>query len=295
MASPSNSLAVTVLSHSEGEPVSVRCIPFAIHSFLCVTKERGEGSGMGHVSYQTHDNSSRGGAHRPVNTIFEGRRSDSPHIEMVWRGRTEDNYAPVCPADVRWNFLFMWENGKVKVSAEGPTTKSVLKYQPEAREFLVIKFKLGAYMPYLPVSDLVDGDANLPEGTGKSFWLNGSVWEVPTFDNVETFVDRMVRDGLLVHDPVVNAVMQNQSPAFSDRTVRRRFLWATGLTPKIIQQIERAKYAAELLEQGSSILDVTYQTGYADQPHLTRSLKRFYGSTPTQIIGETAALAAEAT
>jgi methylphosphotriester-DNA--protein-cysteine methyltransferase len=65
--------------------------------------------------------------------------------------------------------------------------------------------------------------------------------------------------------------------------VRRRFLSAIGLTPKIIQQIERAHKAAALLEHGVSILDTVYQAGYADQPHLTRSLKRFIGHSPAQI------------
>jgi methylphosphotriester-DNA--protein-cysteine methyltransferase len=69
----------------------------------------------------------------------------------------------------------------------------------------------------------------------------------------------------------------------SSRTVRRRFLLATGLTPKAIQQIERAQKAAALLEQGVSILDAVYQAGYADQPHMTRSLRRFTGQTPAQI------------
>jgi AraC-like DNA-binding protein len=32
-----------------------------------------------------------------------------------------------------------------------------------------------------------------------------------------------------------------------------------------------------------SIGDVVYQAGYADQPHLTRSLKRFIGYTPAQL------------
>jgi len=41
--------------------------------------------------------------------------------------------------------------------------------------------------------------------------------------------------------------------------------------------------AAELLCRGVSLLDVAGQAGYADQPHLTRSLKRFVGQTPSQI------------
>ncbi|MBZ0296343.1 MAG: helix-turn-helix transcriptional regulator [Anaerolineae bacterium] len=218
-----------------------------------------------------------------MSAIFEGRLSDSPYIEIVWRGRVEHDYSPVCPADVRWNLLFTQYRGKVRVSAEGATSQFVPKNQFEGSEFLVIKFKLGVFMPYLPAGNLLNGDAVLPKATSQSFWLNGFSWQLPNFDNVETFVDQLVRRGLLVREPVVNGVLQDQTQAVSSRTVRRRFLQATGLTPKTIQQIERAKEAASLLEQGVPILDAVYQMGYADQPHMTRSLKRFTGQTPAQI------------
>ena len=218
-----------------------------------------------------------------MSAIFEGRTSDSPYIEIVWRGRVEQDYAPVCPADVRWNLLFMRDNGKVTVSAEGATTQFVPKTQFEGREFLVIKFKLGVFMPYLPPTHLVNDDTILPEASAQSFWLNGFAWQFPDYDNVETFVDWMVREELLVCEPVVNAVLHDEPQYFSSRTVRRRFLQATGLTPKTIQQIERAQQAAALLGQGVPILDTVYELGYADQPHMTRSLRRFIGQTPAQI------------
>lgn len=218
-----------------------------------------------------------------MSAIFEGRLSDSPYIEMIWRGRVEHDYSPVCPADVRWNLLFAKRNGRIQVTAEGATTQFVPKNQSEGSEFLVIKFKLGTFMPYLPARNLLNGDAILPKAASKSFWLNGAAWQYPDFDNAEAFVARLVRDDVLVHDPVVNAVLQDHSLEWSSRTVRRRFLRATGLTPTAIQQIERAQKAAALLEQGVPILDAVYQAGYADQPHLTRSLRRFIGNTPAQI------------
>ena len=101
------------------------------------------------------------------------------------------------------------------------------------------------------------------------------------------FVERLVREGLLVRDPIVEAVLQNQPQALSPRSIQRRFLRATGLTQGSIRQIERARYATTLLQQGVSILDTVDQAGYADQAHLTRSLKHFSGKTPTQIIRKT--------
>ena len=50
-----------------------------------------------------------------------------------------------------------------------------------------------------------------------------------------------------------------------------------------MRQIERARYATTLLRQGLSILDVVYEAGYSDQPHLTRALKQLIGLTPAQL------------
>jgi len=207
---------------------------------------------------------------------------------MVWRGRVEQDNIAVCPADVQWNLLFVRHEDKVRVSIEGPTSKAITKNQLEGSEFLVIKFELGTYTPDLSLTTLLDRDAVLPEAAGKSFWLKGAAWQLPDFENAETFVDRLVREGLLIHDPVVGAALKEQAPPVSFRTVRRRFLHATGLPHKTIQQIERAQQAAALLEKGVPILDAVFEVGYADQPHMTRSLKRFYGQTPAQLarVGE---------
>lgn len=218
-----------------------------------------------------------------MSAIFEGRLSDSPYIEIVWRGHVEQDYMPVCPADSHWNLLFTSYNESIQVSVEGPTTKAIEKTQTEGVEFLVIKFKLGTFLPNLSVKNLQNDVVFLPEATHKSFWLNGFAWQLPDFDNAEIFVDRLVREGILVHDGVIDTALQNQLPDISERTVRRRFLQATGLTQGTIYQIERAQRAMSMLQQGESILDVVYEAGYADQPHLTRALKHFTGQTPAQI------------
>jgi hypothetical protein len=217
-----------------------------------------------------------------VGAFFEGRQSDSPYIEAIWRGHSDPNYARTCPADSRWNILLLKEKGRVKVTVEGPTTRAIYKFTAESTEFLVIKFKLGVFLPAFLLSELVNTDLLLPEGAGKSFWLNGATWQWPDFENAEVFVNRLARQEILSHDRVVRATLQNQPQEISPRTVRRHFLQTTGLTPKELQQIERAQQAANLLQQGKSILDTVVAAGYADQPHLTRSLKRFFGMTPAQ-------------
>jgi methylphosphotriester-DNA--protein-cysteine methyltransferase len=52
------------------------------------------------------------------------------------------------------------------------------------------------------------------------------------------------------------------------------------------QQIQRARLAARLLVNGRSVLDTTFEAGYFDQAHLTRSLKRLIGTTPARLSRE---------
>ncbi len=226
---------------------------------------------------------------RNIEVPFESRESDSPYIEAVWRSRAGSNYAPVCPASNRWHLLFLRKDGKVNVSVEGPLTRATAVSQPEGTEWFGVTFRLGTFLPSVPARKLLDERAILPLATKTSFGLASSSFQLPNYENVETFVERLVREEMLVVDPVVQAVLAGQTPEMSLRTVRRRFLWATGLTYKAIEQIERANHAAALLEQGASLLEATYQAGYADQPHMTRSLKHFIGFTPAQIaqVGKT--------
>jgi len=216
--------------------------------------------------------------------VFEGRPSDSPFVETVWRTRSEGGGSFTSLAATNWEMVVTKQKGKTFLTVRGPETKAMPAPVPEDAEFFGIVFKLGTFMPHLPARNLVNSQLDLPEGLSNSFWLHGATWQFPDYENADTFVARLVRDGMLVCDPVVAAVLQNQPQNLSIRTLRRRFLQATGLTHKAIQQIERARRATALLQQGASILDTVYEVGYFDQPHLTKSLKYFMGQTPAQII-----------
>jgi AraC-like DNA-binding protein len=139
-------------------------------------------------------------------------------------------------------------------------------------------------MPLLPAGRLRDrNDVTLPEASGRSFWLDGSAWEYPSFDNAETFVQQLVRQGLIARDPYVEDVLRGGPRRRSHRTEQRRVLRATGMTPATIRQIERARRATTLLRAGAPIARVAQDAGYFDQAHLTRSVRRFIGQTPAEI------------
>lgn len=215
---------------------------------------------------------------------FDERPADSPFVEKLWRTQSESDGTFLSRAVCHWEMVVTKHRGKTTLTVRGPETKATLAHCPEDAEFFGIQFKLGTFMPRLSARDLLDGEMDLPEATSRSFWLSGSTWQFPDYDNAETFVNRLVREELLVCDPIVDASLQGQPQKLSLRSVQRRFLQATGLTHSAVHQIERAREAVALLEQGISILDTVDQAGYADQPHLTRSLKRLIGYTPAQII-----------
>jgi len=214
----------------------------------------------------------------------EIRSSDSSFVHEIWRTQSEGAGTFISTAAIHWDMLLMRYRGKTTITVQGPETKATRVSVPADAEWLGITFKLGTFMPdLLPIRLLDRHDVNLPEATGKSFWLYGSTWEFPTYENADTFVNRLVRAGLLMRDPLIDDVMQDYPLDLSTRALQYRFRQATGLTHKTVQQIQRARQAATLLEQGCSIFDTAYQLGYFDQSHLTNSLRRYIGQTPAQI------------
>jgi len=216
--------------------------------------------------------------------LYEDRLSDSPFVQNVWRTWTEDNGCYTAAADGSWDLLIRRQGGATNVLLCGPTTQAAPVYYGEGVECIGIQFKLGTCMLHMPTNQLDTGTL-LHEGAGRSFWLSGSYWQFPDYENADTFVDRLVRANLVVRDPVVEAVLQGRPQDMSPRSVQRHFLRTIGLPHRYLRYIESAQQATQLLRQGTSIQDTVFQLGYADQPHLTKALKRLTGQTPAQIAG----------
>jgi AraC-like DNA-binding protein len=220
-----------------------------------------------------------------MDLVADERASESPFVENVWRSRSVESGSFISMAVNQWQLVVTKRKGTVRITVRGPETKATPAYCPDDAEFFGILFKFGTFMPNLSAKSLVDTDVDLPEAGGRSFWLDSAAWEIPTFDNADTFVNRLVRNGLLVREPIVEAALQGQlTDDLSLRTAQRRYLQATGLTQTATRQVERARLATYMLKQGVSILDTVYEAGYFDQPHLTRSLKHFIGQTPAQLL-----------
>ena len=79
------------------------------------------------------------------------RGSDSPYVETVMHGRTLDDDSPVRPAECHWHMVFVKKDGQARVVFVGPWTTAGITHYAEGAELLWIKFKLGTFMPHMPV------------------------------------------------------------------------------------------------------------------------------------------------
>ena len=182
--------------------------------------------------------------------IPQERFSDSPYVEWVGQGYTAANGIVMRPAGYNWHLIFTRYEGVLRILLVGPLEAArPLSYVADA-ETLWIGFRVGSYMPHLPASSIVNQEIALPEGSFNTFWLRNKVWEAPNFENADTFVEHLVRDGTLTHDPLIGVALRDELENASERTIRYRFRHTTGLRQNYIRQIKRAEQALELLQIG---------------------------------------------
>ena len=215
--------------------------------------------------------------------IFEDRPSDSPFVERIWRSHSLRAGSFLSVAASHCELVISRVRGSVRVTLRGPETKVTTADCPAEGEWLGIRFALGAFLPDYPAAMLRDrNDVDLPASSG-SFWLKGSAWEHPSFENAERLVARLAEAGIVARDSAVSAALGGDEHALSRRSAQRHFLHATGMTHRAHRQIERARQAAHLLQQGVAVQDAVHEAGYFDQAHLTRSLRSLIGETPGQV------------
>src|SRR6187551_2681290 len=118
--------------------------------------------------------------------------------DRVWRSHSDQSGVFLSVAAIHFEIAVTRLRGKTFITLRGPETKATSADCPAEGEWLGIRFKLGTFMPLLAPGQLLDRNAvTLPDATSRSFWLNGSPWEYPDFENAETFVNRLVRKGIL--------------------------------------------------------------------------------------------------
>jgi hypothetical protein len=207
----------------------------------------------------------------------------SPVVESVTHTTFEESGSMLFRPDGCWDFAVMKTAAGVMVLRTGLTTSAVTHQYSAGDEILSIAFKAGSFMPLMPGERMRDEGVLLPMIGRDRFWLGTDVVEIPTFETVDSFVDKLVRSAIVENNTLVASIVSGHPMAMTERTLQRHFLKTTGLTYKAFTQVERAQKALALLQQGRPAADVAFTLSYADQPHMIRSLKAIMGQTPGQI------------
>jgi Helix-turn-helix domain len=214
---------------------------------------------------------------------FETRVSDSPWVASVWTCLSQGVAEMTSVATETWGLVFWHQDGKAYAAVTGPESRTGTAPVPDGATFLGIQFAVGTSLRMTGTRALVDAGIALPDTTSRNFRLDGCRWETPRADDAEGLVDRLVRQEVVVRDPVVTAVLNGRGSPVTDRTVERRFRTSTGFSRGSIRQIGRARAAAERLLAGDGVGEVVSGLGYYDEPHLARALRRYVGRTASQL------------
>lgn len=220
------------------------------------------------------------GSHREI------RGSDSPFVERITHVTYDGPTSEWSTPDGCWDLVVLNQRGRTLVLQTGLISRPVLLENHGGDSFLAISFKPGVFATKTPGSAMIDRGIVRPLVSARAFAMENETLEIPTFENADQLVERLARRGLLTRDELVESAAEGRPRAISPRSMQRHFLSVLGMTPKQFAQIKRACRAVDLLRQGLAPAAVAVETGYSDQPHLTRSLKAIMGRTPGELLRE---------
>lgn len=220
--------------------------------------------------------------------LRQSRLSDSPFVERITQVTFDAPAREWTTPDGCWDIVVLSKQGKTLVLHTGLISRPVLLLNEPGDSYMAISFKPGVFVPQRPGDQMLDRGLLRPLASARRFCFEAETLEIPSFENAEGLVDRLVRGGRLAYDELVGGVADGRhpAPAATLRTVQRHFHSVLGMTPKQFAQIKRACGAVELLRGGMAPAEVAAAAGYADQPHLTRALKQLTQRTPAEIARE---------
>jgi hypothetical protein len=214
---------------------------------------------------------------------YEDKQIDSQYIDKIWHTRTTSKGVYTANLDGNWDIIITKSQYFTNVSVNGIGKEAVQVPYIEGIESIGIALKPGVFLRNHRGKDIADSQHVLVEGNVSYVEIDGQQFEIPNFESAEEFVGLLAASGILLVDTVVSAFLEQDVSGASKRTVRRHVSQVTGLSPNFLSQIERAKYAAKLLQKGVPIAKVAIDAGYSDQAHMTKSVKKIMGSTPAQL------------
>lgn len=211
------------------------------------------------------------------------RASAHPWVDRVWQTVCLEDGVYKATPDGSWDLLLsVSPEGVPTVFLSGQATEPVEVPYQAGEHSVVISF---AAHVYLATEKKVRTEATvrfLPVN-GDRFELDGTNLPLPSFENAEELVDQMIAAGLLKSDDLVAKAFSEKPKAASTRSVQLHFKRTTGITQKDFRMIRRAQEAVRRLKAGVAPAAVAADLGYADQPHMIKSIKTIMGHLPSNL------------
>jgi AraC-like DNA-binding protein len=243
----------------------------------------------------------------PVFTASERRDAAlREHVRCVWvndLSESQNEWLRVVPdgcADIVWT-------GRSLMVA-GPDSRSILDRLPRGTVVVGIRFQPGAASAWLglPLSEIVDcrvplaelwrndADRLLDKVTGNrgatdvtvalETFLSSRLAQVGPADRQIAYLRRAAGDNC--HPAGVRVDRMAAHIGMSERTLRRRCVYAFGYGFKTLDRVLRFQRFMRLAAHSSkgSLAELATRSGYADQAHMTREVRRMSGTTAGEFV-----------
>ena len=189
----------------------------------------------------------------------------------------------------------------------GPWTKPFVTHLPAGSLVVGARFHPGAAARLLsvPVSELLDLSVPLAEVWNKNV--------VDSFSSISELPDIRAKRGAL-ESAMLGRISYSREPdrtvetairafarhpeariervsrylGMSSRQLQRRFHAAVGYGPKLFQSVlrfQRLLHIAGAANGSGTLVSSSIEAGYADQPHMTREVRRFSDTSPSALLG----------
>ena len=215
------------------------------------------------------------------------RKSPTPIIAKIWQAYDIDDEPYITGADGGWNIIIVKDSMHIEVLICTPSSLPSTIHAMRGKEVLGIQLEVGTFVPLPSRTCLINTIIRYTCDSQDHFKYSGSAFEIPRYENVEQFIQKLVRQQVLHTDKVVTDTLAGVRGLISNRTIERHFKATTGMSYTYIAQIIRAQKSTEALRSQQPIVRVALDFGYADQSHMTRQIKHFLGHTPLQILKHT--------
>lgn len=216
--------------------------------------------------------------------MYTQENSSLSFINCTWHAVVEQQDVYTDPANEYWCLGFVkHKDGSISVELYGPSLHPRVLEGNVGEEYWGIEFKAHVTLVAMSKGEILNAHVLLPV-TGDTFMIGDKSYPIPSYNQLEDLAQQLQKDGAITIERRIDWTLQGDDAGFSERSRQRHFKNVTGLTKKQIEQLQRARHAFYLLQAGNSPSQAALISGYADQSHMTRSLRHLRGETPAQII-----------